>query len=257
MQVEVVDTLTRFAVMVAIVVASIVALVLVAAGTSLGRSLLPRVVTDVVSKLLPRARVRDAASTGVDEFAVEVTASEGPRTVHVRRSGEITLAWTFDTNAVFPKSGTFALTTFRHNLQPDSATSPVDVESRVRASLEAALQPKNFRPAGAEAADLKINVFGALEDEVTLDTIDAALEWPDGHDWPATLSAALQHGDAGETATFARGSLVLDVVDARTAKVLWHAAAIADIVVDADSAEQERRTLQAISGMLNHFPPGE
>lgn len=255
---EFVESLTQFGVIAAIAVVAIVVILVAASGTSFGRWFLPRAVTDVVSKLRPRAQIRDALATDMDEFEVEVTAPAGqPRIVRVRRSEGITFAWTFDTDANFPSNGTFALTIFRHNLRPDSAISPDEWEARIRASLEAVLKPRGFHQGAAETADLQISVFAALEDEVTLSSVDAAFDCHGGHDWAAALSAALQHGNVGETARFARGSLVVDVVDSRSTAMLWHAAAIASIVVDVSLAERERRTLKAIAGMLNHFPPGK
>jgi hypothetical protein len=247
----------QFALMVVIAVAGIVVLLVLASRTSIARAVLPRAVTDVLSKLLPSALITSAVSTAKDEFEIAVTTFAKPVLVHVRRSDGMTFAWTYDPDANVPENGAFAFTKFHHNLRPGSLVSPADVEARVRAPIEAALRPKKFLQADAEAADLHIGVFNALEDEVTIDTIDAAFDRPDGHDWAAALAAALQSGSVGETSTFGRGSLVVDVIDARTYVVLWHAVAIADIVVDAGPAEQERRTREAINGMLQHFPPSE
>ena len=249
------EPLIQLVAFVAVGVAVIVVIAVCLSGTSIGHHFLPRAVRDVVLKVLPRAMISDTALHGVGEFQIKVSDLGQYKTVNVRRLKGAVFAWTYDSSAEFPRAGKFAFSGLRHNLKTDSVTAPERIEALVQQALVEVLQPKGFKPADVDSADILITVFGALEDEATLNTISEALDEPEGHQWAAALRNALQHEDVDEVATFARGSLVLHVIHARSTKVLWRAAAMADLVVDVSEKEQKRRTKVAITKMLERFPP--
>lgn len=249
------QTLTQVAVVAAVVVVVFILIAIGASGTSIGRALLPRAVIDAVSKLLPRGVITDAAANALDEFEVKVNGTGESQTIHVRRYKGATIAWTYDAATKFPQAGSFAFTGLQYDPESVSVVVPEEVERRIGAALADVLPPKGFVPRDAEKADLWIKVFGALEDEATLETISQAFDEPGGHQWAGALRTALQHDRVGEVATFARGSLVLEVTDARSKKALWRAAVMADIVVDVSPKERERRTREAIAEILRRFPP--
>jgi len=250
-------TLTQIGLMLIIGLFLFGLLVVAASRISISASLLPQPVNDVVAKLFPRTAILDATAGESGEFLVEIITSGEPRAVKVRRfeDSEITVAWTFDANADIPKSGKFAFISLRHNLQQDSAVTPEDVRARIKRSLEAVLAPKQWEQSSEDSADIQISVFVALENEVTLDRTNDALDRNDLHEWGGALANALRHETVSEMPTFAHGSLVLDIVDSKTKKHLWRAAAISDIVVDVSEHEKDRRTHRAIAGMLERFPP--
>lgn len=147
------------------------------------------------------------------------------------------------------------MTQIRHNLKPGSSIVPEKFEARVRQALIETLAPRQFVPSESAAADICINIFGAIEDEISVEDLGGAFGSPDRREWTSAVETALTHG-AGETVTtIARGSLVLEVIDPKSTQVLWHAAAMADIVVEVDDAEKYRRTQFAIAEMLRKFPP--
>ena len=237
------------------IVVVLVIIIFGSAGTSLGRALLPRSVTDAVSKLLPQALIRDATANVDGETIVLVGSQADPKTVHVRRRDGMTIAWTYATTTQFPHSGTFAFTSFQHNLKPGSTDTPAKVKARVQNALTDALAPKQFQPAERDVADIWISVFGALEGEVKLENIGEAFNEPDGHEWGTALRIALTHDSIDQATTFARGSLMLEVVDSRARHVLWQAVAMADIVVDVSESERDRRIREAIGEIFKKFPP--
>ncbi len=114
---SIVESITQFGVMIAIVVIVAVMLATTASGKSITRFLLPRAVTDVVSKLLPRSLVTDAKATDFAQFQLQVSGTAHLKTVHVRRLAEMTIAWTYDESIEFPQTGMYAFNRFRHNLK--------------------------------------------------------------------------------------------------------------------------------------------
>lgn len=252
---DLVQTLTQFGMTLTIVVIGIMLLAVCASGTSLGRALLPRAVTDVVSKLLPQSFITDATATDYNNFLLDVSGNSRLKQVNVRRCNGMTIAWTVDETQIVPQSGTFALISFRHNLNSDSTLVPEKVKKRVEIALADVLSTKQFQSADADLADLWISVFGALEDEVSLETITNSFERLDDLEWQAAVRTALSHVGVENAMKFGRGSLILDIVDSQTTEVLWRTAAIADMLVDVSDAEKERRTGVPIAEMLKKFPP--
>lgn len=224
-------------------------------GTSLGRALLPKAVADAVAKLLPRTLIRDASANVDGDIVVTAGGTEHAKTVYVRRHSGMTFAWTCDAASEFPRRGNFAFTSLQHNLKPGSTIVPEKVKSRIQSALTEVLASKAFQPADPDDADIWIRVFAALEGEVELQTLSGVFDQRDGYAWGTALRTALQHDSVHESATFARGSLLFDVVDSKSGRVLWQAVAIADIVIDVSSDERDRRTRQAITEVFRRFPP--
>ena len=251
-----VETLRQFGTFAALIIFGIVLLAVLGSGTSIGRAMLPQPVTDAVAKLLPWSRITDASATATGEYQLQVSGNAQLRTVHVRRVHDMTTAWTFDPEAEFPQAGIFALTRFRHNLKPGSSNQSESFEARVRQALIETLAPKHFEPAESTPADICINVFGAIENEIAINELGNVFDRPDSREWPLAVKTALTHDSGEKVTTIARGSLVLEVIEPRSGHVLWHAAAIADIVVEVRDAEKYRRVHSAITEMLRKFPPG-
>ncbi len=141
------------------IVVMLIIIVLGSAGTPIGRAMLPRSVTDAVSKLLPRVLILDATANADGETIVIVGDQSNPKNVHVRRGDGRTIAWTYDAATQFPRSGTFAFTSFRHNLKPGSTVVPENVKAHVENALTDVLAPKQFLPAERDVADVWIRVF--------------------------------------------------------------------------------------------------
>lgn len=251
---EILRALIQFGIFIAIILVAIVALALCASRTSLGRAVLPRAVTDVVARLLPRSFVEAASATGSDEFQLRVSGAARLKTVQVRRRDGMTIAWTFEQGSGPPRAETFAFTRFRHKVSPGSQVDPEEVRTRILGALVDTLAAKRIEPAAEETADIWITVVAALEDEISLAALEETLVDPDRHDWVAAIRTAAEHGASGGD-TIGRGSLVLDAVDSQSGKVLWRAAAIADIVVEVSDSEKDSRVGRAIAEMFRNFPP--
>ncbi|MCM2369442.1 DUF4136 domain-containing protein [Aporhodopirellula aestuarii] len=250
-----VEAITQFGVMLAFGIIVIVMFAVFASGTSIGRFLLPRAVTDVVSKLLPQSFITDAEATATGDFILQVSGTQRLTSVHVHRGVEMTIAWAYDESIEFPQTGTYAFSSFQHNLKANSALKPQKVKARIEKALADTLTSKQFQTSETGAADIGISVFGALEKEVSLQAITETFDRPDDDEWREAIHTAMTHGRDEEVTTLGRGSLVLDIVDSRTKEVLWRAAAISNMLVDVSDTEKERRMGVAVSEMLRRFPP--
>lgn len=255
MYLSVVEIIAQNLLVVFVLVIAIVLLAVLFSGKSMSRLLLPRPVDEAVAKLLPRGLISDAAAKPSGEFQVQVKVGGKPQTVFVKRLAGATFAWAYDPTEECPASGSFAFTGLRHNLRSDSAISPTEVEHCIERALNDVMAAQDFQTAEVEEATIWIDIFGALEDEFSLDTIPEVFDESDREDWAAALRTALQHDNVGDVAIFARGSLLLHVLDSKSQRVLYRAATMFHIVVDVNEDERERRTREAITQMLQHFPP--
>lgn len=255
MPIALIEALTQFGTLLIFVVIGVVLMAVAVSGTSIGRAMLPTPVNDVVSKLLPRALIADANATGHGDFELQVHGAAHLKTVHVRCREGMTIAWAYDPALEYVRTGTFAFSSFSHNLKPDAILEPAEVHARIQRALTEVLAAKKYQRAEPQGADILISVVGAIEDEMTLGELDAEFDRPDGHEWRQALSTAMSHDADAEVTVLARGSLVLQVLEAKSMNVLWRAAAIADVTLDVSDAEKQRRTSVAVSEMLKQFPP--
>lgn len=208
---------------------------------------------DVVSLLLPEGRVSHAPASVSGAVEIEVEGAATLRTVHVRHRPPVTVAWTCDSQLPMPDGRTFSLQSFDHNLDAESEWDAAAEQAFAVQSITLALAPKGFEHK-ADEFDLAIRMFASIRDRISVDELGDAFAGPDNTEWKRALGTALQH-NTHRPAVIAKGSLVLDVVDVATGNVLWRAAAVADVASDDAPAARRQRTEQAISQMLEHFPP--
>lgn len=251
---QLVESLTQFGTILIVVVIGVVLLSLAASGTSIGRAMLPRPVTDVVSKLLPRALITDASASGYGEFELQVHGAAHLKTVHVRHREKMTIAWAYDPTLEYAHTGTFAFSNFRHNLKPGSILQPAKIQARLQKALTEVLTPKKYQLAEPQSADILISIFGAIAEDITLAELGDVVERPDDHEWQQALIMAVGHDTDKEATVLARGSLVLEILEAKSMNVLWRAAAIADVALGVSDMEKQNRTSVAVAEMLKQFP---
>ena len=257
MQADLVETLTQFGIALIVVVVVVSLFAVFASGTALGRALLPKTVTDAVSKLLPYAFITDAVATDANAFQLKVKGSDRLKIVHIHRGSEATIAWTFDESQDCPPTGTYAFAEFRHNLNRDSNWSidPESIRIRIETALREALASKQFFPAPQNEADILVSVFAVIEDEVSVTSLNDAFERQNNTEWKKAIGTALKHDGIHNPTTLACGSITIDLFDSQSMRELWRAVAHGKIVMQVSEAERMRRTKLAVNEMLKEFPP--
>lgn len=240
-----------------VVIVGIVVLMFAASATSIGRAMLPDAVLDAAAKLIPQGIVLDGEANAYGEFQLQVKGATKLKTVHVRRTEEYTVAWTFDPTLKCPPIGTYALVDFRHNLDADSdsALAPERVQARIDAALADTLPAKQFSAVDAASADILVSAFAAIDDAVAVDDLMDGFQYQHNDEWKSAIRTAQKYGGANNPKTVASGSIMLYLLDASSRQLLWRAAAIGKIVVDVSDAERERRIRLAVAEMLKNFPP--
>ncbi|MCA9212830.1 MAG: DUF4136 domain-containing protein [Planctomycetales bacterium] len=253
------DTMIQYGTIGFFTIVVLVILLVFASTTDMGRMMLPNSVHDAVSKLLPNSWITEATVVDAGRFDVQVAGATRLKTVHVRRSGNMTIAWTFDKDQPCPQKGTYSFVDSDHNLTTASNAkpTPAGIQARIETALDETLVKKDFHPVQRTEAGILITAFAAIENPVAVEALEDQLGRDDNTEWKAAVRTAMQHGGAKNPTTIANGSILLSVFEADKHRVLWRAAAIGKIAVDVSEAERERRIRSAVSDMLRQFPPAK
>ena len=106
------------------------------------------------------------------------------------------------------------------------------------------LMKRGFQPVDAEP-DVFVTFFILTRDVQQIKTTDISA-W-DGYYWYAAPTWTIT-----ELETFVRGMLVIDIVDARTSKLLWRANCGSEVK---DMRKRDKNINKAVKKALDQFPP--
>jgi len=123
--------------------------------------------------------------------------------------------------------------------------------TRVENAVDAELGAKEFRRIDQGTPDFKVGWHASLEGKVDVSTVNNYYGY--GHQsWGASGGGA--HAD-----TFVReykqGTLILDVVDARSNKLVWRGTAQAEVSMSDSTEKRESRIRKAVQKLFKGFPP--
>jgi hypothetical protein len=122
---------------------------------------------------------------------------------------------------------------------------------RVENAVNSELGARGYRQIDTEAADFKVGWHASVEGQVDVSTVNNYYGYG-GSAWGAG-------GGNAYTDTYVReykqGTLILDVVDARTDELVWRGTAQAEVSMSDDSEKRERRIQLAVEKLLRDFPP--
>jgi len=115
------------------------------------------------------------------------------------------------------------------------------VEDVIRGELTS----RKFTSAESGAADFYVAYHGGAQDRTTVDTYGYTSGWWEARGGDVYLVGANQR-------TVTEGTLVLDIVDAKSRALVWRGMAKG---VVADPAEAAEKATKAVRRMLDNFPP--
>lgn len=151
-----------------------------------------------------------------------------------------------DNTQKLPVAGTFdwGFAVFRVANLPELDLSVVD--QRIHGSLEKTLSAKGFTKTNASPDFL---VSYALANNAAIDekTLNGAY---DG----MVQSPPYVSGNDQKPLQYRRGSLIIDIVDAKTKHLLWRGAIMAEIDMGLTEEQKQRRCNDVIAELLKHYP---
>jgi len=161
-------------------------------------------------------------------------------------SSGISVRTDFDPAANFSSYRTFAWMPLPQNT--DYRLNNDLVDGRIRSAIENQLQAKGYQLGPVEGADFKVGYHAALEGKMDVRTINSYY----GYGWEqwSTISPQTYVDE------YTEGTLVVDVVDAKSNELVWRGSGQGEVRERADPDERTRRINNAIAKILAEFPPG-
>lgn len=126
------------------------------------------------------------------------------------------------------------------------------VEKRVKQAVDQELQSRGYRLV-EENPDFKLGWHGAIDQKLDVQTMDAYY----GYAWdpfysPYYMGATVPHTYVRE---YEEGTLVLDVMDAASNRLVWRGTAQAELSSDASAESRQQKLQEAVDKILADFPP--
>ncbi len=154
----------------------------------------------------------------------------------------------FDKNAVFSNYKTFSV----YNLKTTGSVSQLNADRIVNA-IKAELTSKGFQEAGSNP-DLIINAVTLLKDKQSVSASSnyygyGGIYRPYGY-WGGGMGVG---STTVSTYTYKDGSLIIDVVDNKTQKMVWQGTGNAEI--DKAPKDPDAAIKAAVTKILANFPP--
>jgi len=145
---------------------------------------------------------------------------------------------------VVPERGLFAWRP-GSRLHPDPRLDAGKMDRMIRGALSDAFADKGYELGTAENANLWVGYIGALEsalDDVLLNKLFGV-----NPAWQAS---------GRENRRYEKGTLVVDIVEARTRLGIWRGAVQANVTFDLDDTERRGRIREAVDMLMSRFRVG-
>ena len=136
------------------------------------------------------------------------------------------------------------------NWLPGAKPSEKDIDSlseqRIRSAIEAELPHHGVTKAG-EGADLSVNFRISVQHKIETSNASVGV----GYGWgPAHVGVS-----KSPSRSYDEGTLILDLVDAKTKTLVWRGTAIGTVDKDFTPEERQERIQNAVAELLRDYPP--
>ncbi|MCG9753701.1 DUF4136 domain-containing protein [Shewanella insulae] len=128
------------------------------------------------------------------------------------------------------------------------------MDQRVREAVDRELQMKGISKVEADSADVLVNYFTKVDKKINVDTFNTNF----GYD-PYYYGPGWGWGGSVHTQTTVReyevGTLVLDMIDKETGKLIWRGS-VADTIREKSTPEERVEVVnKALAAMMLNYPP--
>lgn len=155
---------------------------------------------------------------------------------------------------------TYSWLPMKQDKDPDERVYNPIIQARVHQAVDAQLQARGYRLVEpGQKSDFKVGWHGAIDTKVEADTVDrySGYGWDP---WYDPFFGPVGYGgsglvDAPMVREYQQGTLVLDVVDADSNKLVWRGTAQAQLSERVDADESQKLINTSVEKMLKDFPP--
>ena len=133
-----------------------------------------------------------------------------------------------------------------------------ELDQRIRDAIGAELERNGVRQVDV-SPDVLVGYSAAMDKELDVSTVNLQYGYAPGFGAPMVTGPGYRRYTPGwapktkSVRSFEQGTLVLDIIDAKTKDLLWRSSAQAEVHRDAPEAERERRLQEAVRRMLQGF----
>jgi hypothetical protein len=157
---------------------------------------------------------------------------------------QVTIRTEYDHNVNFPKVGTYTWLNRPPSIPDDPRINRTNLDLRVRDAVD-----KDLRSKGYECMGLGYKVDFLVTYHAVLDKGFNASAAGEAYGYKSAISGAPANEEVE------KGSLVIDIVDPNTKRLIWRGIAQADIDFTASEAVKRERLYEAVRRILKQFPP--
>lgn len=148
-------------------------------------------------------------------------------------------------NESIATSGTYAFDTKIFKVNPVLKVDIADFDSRLIKVINTYMNETAFK-ASEENPDFLVNYAVAANSPITEADFKSAYIGDSAFELPKF--------ELGNALKYNRGALIIDIVDAKTKKILWRGAIMAELKKDVSPEVRDRRLQLAVKSLLTHFP---
>lgn len=145
-----------------------------------------------------------------------------------------------------PKSCGYTWGPHYYRIEGGAKIDVAEVDRRIRSSIASELRRRGYRETET-GGELIVSFAAGLNAELNETEFNKSY----GEEFKAAFPPAAR---PNETRCFKKGSLVIDVLDAKTRKLCWRGTVLANIDTNVDEKAKDRRVRAAVRALLDQFP---
>ncbi|MFQ5754782.1 MAG: DUF4136 domain-containing protein [Acidiferrobacterales bacterium] len=128
------------------------------------------------------------------------------------------------------------------------------LEKRIHTAVENQLNAQGFRKQSSRTPDFLVGYHVALEKKLAVSTMNTYYGYRAGWGWSYGVGTSAI-GPESYTYEYEQGSLILDIVDGDTRRLIWRGSAQTEVNKTASPEKRQAQINEAVKKMLEQFPP--
>ena len=168
------------------------------------------------------------------------------------------IGYDFDRNTDFSAYHTYAWMSGDQEKTGDRRADSSAVDMRIRIAVGTQLRLKGYQTLPVGTPDFFVAYHVGLKDSSPSMSTQYYSDGMAGHAFSHSADSRSASGAApslNETASYLTGSLLIDVIDAGTKKLVWRGTAAGEVDPGLTSQQRDERTKAIVHSILSHFPP--
>ena len=168
------------------------------------------------------------------------------------------IGYDFDRSTDFSGYHTYAWLSGDQEKTGDRRADSSTVDMRIRIAVGTQLRLKGYQPLAEGQPDFYVAYHVGLKDSSASISSQYYSDGMAGHAFAHSAdsrSAGKSTPATSETPSYLSGTLLIDIVDAASQKLVWRGTAAGEVDPGLTSQQRDERTKSIVSKILSHFPP--